>query len=134
MAARNNNSEQKRLLGLIAAVLAAVVIFSGWMKLRNGNSVTVRAETVSSQEIASAISTNGKIEPVNNFEAHAPAPAVVKRVLVNEGDRVKAGQLLVQLDDVDARAQAAKALALLRGAEADLQAVKSGGTHEELLT
>jgi HlyD family secretion protein len=134
MAARNNNSERRRLFGVIAALLAAVVIFSGWMKLRNGNTVTVRTETVSRQDISSVISTNGKIEPVNNFEAHAPAPAIVKRVLAAEGDHVKAGQLLLQLDDADARAQSARALALLKAAEADLQAVKSGGTHEEILT
>ncbi len=51
-----------------------------------------------------------------------------------EGDHVKAGQLLVQLDDADARAQAARALAQLRSAEAALQAVKTGGTQEEVLT
>jgi HlyD family secretion protein len=134
MATRNNNSERRRLLGVIAAVLAAVVIFSGWMKLRNGSTVTVRTETVARQDISSVISTNGKIEPVNNFQAAAPAPAIVKRILVAEGDHVKPGQLLLQLDDVDARAQAAKALFQLRAAEADLQAVKSGGTHEEVLT
>jgi HlyD family secretion protein len=55
-------------------------------------------------------------------------------VRVAEGDRVKAGQLLVQLDDADARAQAARALAQLRTAEAALQAVKTGGTQEEVLT
>jgi len=133
MATRNNNSERKRLLGVIAAVVAAVVVFSGWMKLRGGNSVDVRSELVARQDISSTISTNGKIEPVNNFEAHAPAPATVKRVFVNEGDHVKSGQLLVQLDDADARAQAAKALAQLRSAEANLQAVQNGGTHEEVL-
>jgi HlyD family secretion protein len=133
MATRNNNSERRRVLGVIAGLLVAVVIFSGWMKLRNGNTVTVRTEAVARQDIASVISTNGKIEPVNNFEAHAPAPAIVKRILVAEGDHVKAGQLLLQLDDADARAQAARALAQLRAAEADLQAVKSGGTHEEIL-
>jgi HlyD family secretion protein len=135
MATRNNNSssERKRLLGVIAAVVAAVVVFSGWMKLRGGNSVAVRSELVTRQDISSVISTNGKIEPVNNFEAHAPAPATVKRVFANEGDHVKTGQLLVQLDDAEARAQAAKALALLRTAEADLQAVQDGGTHEEVL-
>jgi HlyD family secretion protein len=134
MAKQNNNSERKRLLGVIAAVIAAVVVFSGWMKLRGNGVVAVRAESVARQDIASVISTNGKIEPVNNFEAHAPAPATVTRVLVNEGDHVRAGQLLVQLDDADARAQAARALAELRAAEANLQAVQSGGTHEEVLT
>src|SRR5215472_339061 len=133
MATQNNNSERKRLLVLIAALVAAVIVFSGWWKFRS-NAVAVRAEEVTRQDIANVISTNGKIEPVNNFEAHAPAPATVKRVLVNEGDQVKAGQLLVQLDDADARAQAARALARLRSAEADLHAVETGGTHEEVLT
>ena len=134
MAKPNNSSDSKRLLGVIVALVAAVVVFSGWMKFRGGSGVSVRAESVVRQDIASIISTNGKIEPVNNFEAHAPAPATVKRVLVSEGDYVKAGQPLLQLDDVDARAQAAKALAQLRAAEADLQAVQTGGTQEEVLT
>src|SRR5579863_5690931 len=104
---------------LIAAAVVALFLFSGWM-MRRG-SVPVRAERVTRQVISSFISTNGKVEPVQNFEAHAAAPGSVKRVLASEGDRVKAGQLLVLLDDTDARAQAAKALAQLRTAEANLK-------------
>ena len=134
MARRNQNgSERTRLLTILAAVAVAVLLFSGWMKMRS-TVVAVRAEMVTRQNIDSVISTNGKIEPVNNFEAHAPAPATVKRVFVKEGDHVKTGQMLVELDDAQARADAAKALAQLRAAEADLQAVKSGGTNEEVLT
>jgi HlyD family secretion protein len=134
MAKRNQNgSERKRLLSVLAMVAVAVLLFSGWVKMRS-TVVAVRAENVSRQNIASVISTNGKIEPVNNFEAHAPAPATVKRILVKEGDPVKKGQLILQLDDAEARAQAAKAFALLRAAQADLQAVKAGGTKEEVLT
>lgn len=117
---------------LIAAAVVALFLFSGWM-MRRG-SVSVRAEKVSRQVISSFISTNGKVEPVQNFEAHAAAPGSVKRVLASEGDRVKAGQLLVLLDDTDAKAQAAKALAQLRAAEANLKAVQAGGTQEEVLT
>src|SRR5258708_1917880 len=128
----NGIAERSRLVGGIILVIVAVVLFSGWM-LRRGP-VNVRAEKVARQQIANIISTNGKIEPVSNFEAHAAAPATVKRVLVKEGDQVKPGQLLVQLDDADARAQGAKARAEVRGAEADLHAIQSGGTQEELLT
>jgi HlyD family secretion protein len=116
----------------VVLVAAAVLIFTGINRRRV---VTpVRAEKVVRQEIASVISTNGKIEPVNSFEAHAPAPATVDKVLVAEGDHVKAGQLLVKLDDAEARSQAAHALAQLRSAEAALSGIKAGGTQEELLT
>src|SRR5438270_2718846 len=129
---QNNGRDRRSLMVVAVLVIAAVVLFTGLNQRHGGTAV--RAEKVTRQEIASIISTNGKIEPVNSFEAHAPAPAIVKNVLVAEGDRVKAGQLLVQLDDADARAQAARALAQLRSAEASLQAVKTGGTQEEVLT
>lgn len=117
---------------LIAAAVVALFVFSGWM-MRRGV-VPVRAEKVVRQPISSFISTNGKVEPVQNFEPHAPTAGSVKKVHVKEGDHVKAGQLLVQLDDTDARAQAAKAQAALSAADANLHAIQAGGTQEEVLT
>ena len=84
--------------------------------------------------IRSQISTNGKIEPVKNFEARALTAATVRRVFVHEGQHVKKGQLLLQLEDADAQTQAAHAVAQLRSAEADENAVRNGGTHEEVVT
>jgi len=132
---RNNTDSflrRNRLVLGAAIALAALLIFSSGMMRRRV--VPVRAETVIRQPIASVISTNGKVEPVRNFEAHAPSPATVKRVLVKPGDTVKPGQLLLQLDDSEARTNAAKALAQLRAAEADLHAIQSGGTQDEVLT
>jgi len=129
---QHNRANRKRLIIIVVMVLAAVLLFTGINRRRAP--VSVRVEKVALQEIASVISTNGKIEPVNSFEAHAPAPALVSRILVREADHVKAGQPLLQLDDADARAQAARALSQLRSAEASLQAIKSGGTQEEVLT
>ena len=132
MAKQSANNGRRPVIAVVVLVIVAVLIFTGINRRRV---VTpVRAEKVARQEIASVISTNGKIEPVNSFEAHAPAPATVNKVLVAEGDRVKAGQLLVKLDDAEARAQAARALAQLRAAEAALSGIKAGGTQEELLT
>jgi HlyD family secretion protein len=117
---------------VVVLVVAALLLFTGINRRRV--ITPVRAEKVVRQEIASVISTNGKIEPINSFEAHAPAPATVNKVLVAEGDHVKVGQLLVKLDDAEARSQAARALAQLRSAEAALSGIKAGGTQEELLT
>ncbi|MGZ4860526.1 MAG: efflux RND transporter periplasmic adaptor subunit [Candidatus Angelobacter sp.] len=130
--AKQRPSNGKRVAVVVILLVAAVLLFTGINRRRTGT--PVRAEKVVRQEIASVISTNGKIEPINSFEAHAPAPATVNKVLVAEGDRVKVGQLLVQLDDAEARSQAARALAQLRSAEAALSGIKAGGTQEEVLT
>jgi len=96
--------------------------------------VKVRAVSVQRGPIRSVVSTNGKIEPVEPFEAHAPIATTVKRLLVKEGDHVRQGQLLLQLDDADIRAQAAKAQAQVKAAQADQSSLQAEGTHEEVLT
>jgi HlyD family secretion protein len=58
----------------------------------------------------------------------------VHRLLVKEGDFVRKGQLLVVLDDADARAQAARAQTQLKAALAEVSAVERGGTQEEVLS
>ncbi len=125
-------SRANRLWLILAAIVVAVIILAAFMSRRRD--VTVRAAKVERQTIVATIQTNGKIEPLNNFEAHAPAATTVKRVLVRQGDHVRAGQLLLELDDAEAKATAAKAQAQIRAAEADLNAVKTGGTRAEVLT
>ncbi len=94
----------------------------------------VHATKVERGPIRSLVSTNGKIEPLQNFEAHAPIATTVKRLLVKEGDHVREGQLLLQLDDADIRSQAARAEAQVKAAQAEQTAVKNSGTQEEILT
>ncbi len=118
---------------IVLAAVAAVVLLASSMGGRRGT-VLVRAAQVTRGTITSTIATDGKVRPINNFEAHAPAAVSVKQVSVREGEEVKPGQMLVVLDNADAEAQAAKAQAQIRAAEADLQAVRAGGTHEEVLT
>jgi len=114
-------------------ILAAVIVLAAFVSRRD-DSVPVRTAVVEQTTIRSLISTNGKIEPVSNFEAHAPATTSVRRVLVKEGDLVKKGQLLLVLDDADVRAQAARAQTLMKAAQADLSAVERGGNQEEVLS
>ena len=115
-----------------AGAVVAVILLASFAS--RDDSVPVVTATVTRGSIRSVISTNGKIEPISNFEAHAPAGTTVKRVLVKEGDHVKKGQLLVELDAATARSQAAQALAQIRASEADVNSIQHGGTQEELLT
>jgi HlyD family secretion protein len=94
----------------------------------------VRAAVVQHGPIRSVVSTNGKVEPIQNFEAHAPIATTVKKLLVKEGDHVRKGQLLLQLDDDDIRTQAARAQAQVKTAQADQSSLTTGGTQEEGLT
>jgi HlyD family secretion protein len=124
-------ARRRWVLWALGAIIAVALLASF---VSRDDSVPVVAATVSRSTIRSVISTNGKVEPVQNFEAHAPVGTNVERVLVKEGDPVKQGQLLVELDAAAARSQAAQALAQVRAAEADMKAVEQGGTQEELLT
>jgi HlyD family secretion protein len=118
---------------LIVAVLLAVIVLAAFMSLRRSQ-VVVRVGTAERGTITASIATNGRIEALGNFQAFAPMATTVKKIFVKQGDWVKAGQMLLRLDDADARLQAAKAEAQLKGAQSDLHAVESGGTQEELLT
>lgn len=112
------------------AVIAVPVFYS----YLHQTPVKARVTTVQRGRIRSLVSTNGKIEPIQNLEAHAPIPTMVKRLLVKEGDHVRKGQLLLQLDDADIRSQAAKAQAQIKAAQAEQSSLKTGGTQEEVLT
>jgi HlyD family secretion protein len=123
---------QRRWLVWAAGIVVAVLLLASFMS--RDEVIPVRAATVGRNSIRSVISTNGKVEPVQSFEAHAPVGTTVKKLLVKEGERVKKGQLLAQLDDADASSQAARALAMVRAAQADASALRSGGNQEEVLT
>jgi HlyD family secretion protein len=129
----NSSGRQPRRWWLTALVILAAGIGLAAFVSHRDDPVAVRTAVVEQGKIRSLVSTNGKIEPVNNFEAHAPVATSVRRVLVKEGAAVKKGQLLVILDDADARAQAARAQTQLKAAQADLSAAERGGSQEEVL-
>jgi HlyD family secretion protein len=122
-----------RWLVITLGAAVAVILLASFASMRD-EVLPVRAASVERSAIRSVISTNGKVEPSQNFEAHAPVSTTVRRLLVKEGDHVKQGQLLLQLDDAEARSQAARAEAQLKGAQADVQSIERGGSQEELLT
>src|ERR1700737_807428 len=133
-AAAHNTSffSRHRWLGWSAGVVAVVVLLASFRT--RDETIPVRAITVTRSDIRSVVSTNGKAEPLHNFEAHTPIGTTIKKLLITEGEHVKKGQLLVQLDDAEARSQAARALAQMRASDAEIRAVQSGGNREEILT
>lgn len=97
----------------------------------NRSRVEVRIARVSYENLISSVSTNGKVEPIEEFQAHAPSAGVVKKIYVGVGDKVNAGALLVSLADSEAAARVAAAESTLRSAESSAQDMSRGGTQDE---
>ena len=114
----------------ILAAIALVIIFFGVRRLTR-EKLPVRVAESQVQDLIKISSTNGRVEPQQIFEAHAPEATTVKKVYVHVGEKVHAGQLLVSLDDTNALARLAAATAALRSAQAGYQSVQGGGSHQE---
>src|SRR6201996_2535215 len=129
MAETSNGRARPLILWTLAAILLVIVFFL--VRRLTREELPLRVAQATMQDLITTDSTNGKVEPQHNFEAHAPAPGTVKRLYVHAGESVPKGKLLLSLDDADAVAHSVGALATLRGAQANYQATEQGGTQEE---
>lgn len=112
---------------IVVLLLAAVLVYRHVTRER----VEVRTAQATHQTLVSSVSTNGKVEPIDEYQAHAPGPGIVKKLYVQVGDKVRSGALLVALDAVDAQARVANAASVLNAAQASQADMTQGGTQEE---
>ena len=132
MATVKTKRTRVRWVWLAAAVVIVLVFYFTRMATRSR--VPVRTAVVVRSELRSTISTNGKVEPQVNYEAHAPFPGIIKALYVHEGEKVSTGRLLLSMDDTDARARLAAAVAALRSAQSAYDSILKGGSQEERLS
>jgi HlyD family secretion protein len=126
-------TETRRLNPVLLWVifLSVIVLAVAGARLFNRELVEVRAAPVTYQNLVSSESTNGKVEPIEEFPAYAPAPGVVAKLYVEVGQKVKAGELLIKMNDSEAAARLATANSTLQGAESGLHDLNQGGTQDE---
>jgi len=127
----SHTPSRRRWIWIASALVLLLIILYSYL---HQTPLKVRVVSLKRSSIRSLVSTNGKVEPVQNFEAHAPIATTVKRLLAKEGDHVRRGQLLLELDDSDIRSRAARAQAQIKTAQANLAVTKNSGTQEELIT
>lgn len=116
------------------AVLALVAITALYFTRSGRKRVAVLTALVERHAIESDASTNGKVIPTVDFQAHAPTGGEVKDLYVSLDQAVKAGQPLLRIDDAQPRKDMAAAEAVYVAAEASLNAMQSGGTQDERLS
>ena len=93
---------------------------------------TVTFVKAARQNIASELSTNGKVEPVDYWDVRVETSGLVKNVLVHAGDSVAKNQILAQLSEPGLEQELAAATAREAQARADLQTLEAGGRSSEV--
>jgi HlyD family secretion protein len=109
---------KKVLIGLGGALFLLVVISFAVYESRK-NVVTVQTGKVQVQNLAAVVSGSGEIKPKTYVNVSANAFGKIVKLYVHEGDRVKKGQLLAQLENVQSSADVSATQAALASAKTD---------------
>ena len=112
---------------LALATIAILVYLSGRKPVPS-----ITTHTVARGNLSSVISTNGKVEPVSPYEMRSLIQTHVVKVHVTEGQTVKKGQPLVDLDDTQLRADVARAREEVVNNEENLRVARTGGPATQL--
>jgi HlyD family secretion protein len=118
----NSKKRRKRLI-IIGVVAGAVLLCVGavYAFTRGGTKIDPsKLGKVERGDLAKSVVATGKVTPITKVEVKSKASGIVKKLLVDAGDRVKKGQLLAQLDKVEIEAGVEQSRAALQAAEANL--------------
>ncbi len=121
----NGNSKKKRrrlfIYGGIGLAIVLVIAIGVFAATRGGTKIDpTKLAKVEKGDLAKSVVATGKVTPITKVEVKSKASGIVKKLLVDYGDRVKKGQLLAQLDKVEIEAQVAQSRAALDAAQANL--------------
>ena len=115
-----------------AAVALGVIALTVWMiRSREAERVPVLMVNPVYADVESTVSATGTVIPVDDFPARANFGGVVEKVFVKLGQKVQAGQILLQLKDQYAYARVANARAALDDAEVSNENVQTNGSQED---
>ena len=115
-----NGRRRRRLIWLgILGVLLIGAFFGVKAAFKPNRSIDPsKLAEVTQGNIARSVVATGKIQPRSKVEVKSKASGIVQKILVDYGDWVKQGQVLVELDKEQLQAQVREANAALAAAEA----------------
>jgi RND family efflux transporter MFP subunit len=123
---------QKRTLALVVVLLPLLALFV-YVALRSGPlaPVPVTVTRVENQSIAPSIFGIGTVEARYTFKIGPTFAGRIKRLDVQVGDRVKAGQVLGEMDPVDLNQRIRAQEAALKRAEAQLAEARARQSYAQ---
>ena len=107
------------IIAVVVVLAAAVVGANLYFKRETG--VTVNAEAIRARDLEAIVSASGKIQPKRQVNVSANTTGRVTRVAVEEGQRVKTGQFLLEIDPRSLDAQLQRGQASVAAAQSSLQ-------------
>src|SRR5258708_19501327 len=97
---------RKQILWLLG-IVALALLLGGWVVVRRGGGATpVEVAKVGRQDLQAKVTANGKVQAQKRVDVSATIAGQITRLAVQEGDRVRKGQFLLQIDPVNPRAMA----------------------------
>ena len=124
-------SKKTKIIGGAVLGVAAVVVLTGLIRGRDKNVPRVTTAKVEKLDLVSKVTANGKIQAQRKVDMSALVMGQIVNLAVKEGDHVKKGQLLLQIDRAQLAAQAQGREASLAAMRHDLDAAKSTAAQAE---
>ena len=97
--------KQKKTLIAKIVVLLVVVVAGGWAyaswSAKEAEKPTYTSHTVERGDVEASVLATGTVQPENRLDIKAPIPGRAEKVLVNEGDHVKAGQIVAWMSSIE---------------------------------
>jgi HlyD family secretion protein len=111
---------KKMKYGLIAGVLVIVVALVAVNAAKGDKGTEVRIETVSTQDLVASVTASGQVIPRTKVDLSSDITGKITRLSVKDGDMVREGQFLLQIDPQQYEAQVQRNEAALANARASL--------------
>jgi len=125
----NGNKKKRRRLFIYSGIglaLVLVIAIGVFAATRGGTKIDPsKLAKVEKGDLAKSVVATGKVTPIIKVEVKSKASGIVKKLLVDYGDRVKKGQLLAQLDKIEIEAQVEQSRASLEAADANLKSTQA---------
>jgi HlyD family secretion protein len=112
---------RKNVLITLAVVLVGAAVVGANLYFKKDKGLAVTTETIKTRDLEAIVSASGKIQPKRLVNVTAETPGRVVNLAVNEGDRIKVGQFLLQIDPKSLRTRVDSGNASLQAAEASLE-------------
>jgi HlyD family secretion protein len=119
--------------GLVIGVLALAggggIAYS--MNKKKNAGTEVRMEQVTRRDLVSAVTASGKIEPQTSVDISADITGRIIEIAVEEGDLVRKGQFLLQIDPAQYQAAVSRAEGVVSSTQATLLQVRANRDQAE---